>query len=116
MKQGTVIAGGSDFPVESPNPFYGLHAAITRQDHRNQPPGGWYPRQAMTRQEAFRAFTLNAAWAAHEEKTMGSLEPGKWADFIVIDRDIFTIPARDIWSTKVLQTWVGGKKVYTASD
>jgi predicted amidohydrolase YtcJ len=114
MKQGTVIAGGSDFPVESPNPFYGLHAAITRQDHQNQPPGGWYPQQAMTRQEAFRAFTLNAAWAAHEEKTMGSLEPGKWADFIVIDRDIFSIPAKDIWSTRVLQTWVGGKKVYTA--
>ncbi|HEY0197762.1 MAG TPA: amidohydrolase family protein [Rhodanobacter sp.] len=116
LRQGTVIAGGSDFPVESSNPFYGLHAAITRQDHHDQPPGGWYPQQAMTRLEAFRAFTLSAAWAAHEEKTMGSLEPGKWADFIVIDRDIFTIPAREIWSTRVLQTWVGGKKVYTAAD
>lgn len=114
LDQGTVVAGGSDFPVESPNPFYGLHAAITRQDHQNQPPGGWYPEQAMTRLEAFRAFTLSAAWAAHEEKTMGSLEPGKWADFIVVDRDIFTIPAKDIWSTKVLQTWVGGKQVYSA--
>jgi predicted amidohydrolase YtcJ len=116
LDQGTVIAGGSDFPVESPNPFYGLHAAITRQDHHDQPPGGWYPQQAMTRVEAFRAFTLNAAWAAHEEQTMGSLEPGKWADFIVIDRDIFSIPSKDIWSTKVLQTWVGGKQVYAAPN
>lgn len=116
LKQGTVIAGGSDFPVESPNPFYGLHAAITRQDHHDQPPGGWYPAQAMTRLEAFRAFTLNAAYAAHQEQTMGSLEPGKWADFILIDRDIFTVPARDIWSTKVLQTWVAGKPVYRAKD
>ena len=116
LKQGTVIAGGSDFPVESPNPFYGLHAAITRQDHHDQPPGGWYPAQAMTRLEAFRAFTLNAAYAAHQEHAMGSLEPGKWADFILIDRDIFTVPARDIWSTKVLQTWVAGKPVYRAKD
>ena len=116
LRQGTVIAGGSDFPVESPNPFYGLHAAVTRQDHHNQPPGGWYPQQAMTRTEAFRAFTLDAAFAARQERTMGSLEPGKWADFVLVDRDIFSVPAQDLWSTKVLQTWVAGRQVYQAAD
>lgn len=116
LQQGTVIAGGSDFPVESPNPFYGLYSAVTRQDHNGQPPGGWYPDQAMTLIEAFRAFTLDAAYAAHAETTQGTLEPGKWADFILIDRDIFKEPAQDLWKTRVLQTWVGGRQVYAAHD
>jgi predicted amidohydrolase YtcJ len=113
LNQGTRIAGGSDFPVESDNPFFGLHAAITRTDHEGQPPGGWHPEQAMTRIEAFRAFTLDAAYAAHWETRIGSLEPGKWADFILIDRDLFKIPPADIWKIKVRQTWVGGEKVYS---
>ena len=112
LKQGTHIAGGSDFPVESPNPFYGLHAAVTRQDHEGQPPGGWHPDQAMTVTEALRAFTLDAAYAQHAEKTLGTLEPGKWADFILVDRDIFEIAPSEIWSTQVIETWVGGKRVY----
>jgi predicted amidohydrolase YtcJ len=112
LQQGTVIAGGSDFPVESSNPFYGLHAAITRQDHKNQPRDGWRPEQKMTRVEALRAFTLDAAYAAHHEKTLGTLEPGKWADFILIDRDLFKVSPGRIWSTQVLETWVGGKRVF----
>jgi predicted amidohydrolase YtcJ len=108
------VAFGSDFPVESPNPFYGLHAAVTRQDHQNQPPGGWYPDQKLSLVEALRAFTLSAAYAAHAEKTQGTLEPGKYADFILVDRDIFTINPQDIWKTRVLQTWVGGRQVYPA--
>lgn len=112
LDQGTRIAGGSDFPVESDNPFFGLHAAVTRQDHDNQPAGGWHPEQAMTLLEAFRAFTVDAAYAEHQEKTLGSLEPGKWADFILIDRDLFKIPHSDIWKSKVYQTWVGGQKVF----
>ena len=116
LKQGTIVAGGSDFPVESPNPFYGLYSAITREDHAGQPPGGWYPDQDMTPAEALRAFTLDAAYAEHAEKTLGTLEPGKWADFILIDHDIFKDPASKIWNTKVLQTWVGGKQVYAAQD
>ena len=112
LKQGTRIAGGSDFPVESPNPFYGLYSAVTRQDHEGHPPGGWYPKQAMTMTEALRAFTLDAAYAANEEDTLGTLEPGKWADFILIDRDIFKVDPSKVWNTRVLQTWVAGKSVY----
>ena len=116
LKQGTRIAGGSDFPVESPNPFFGLHAAVTRQDHDGHPPGGWYPKQAMTVTEALRTFTLDAAYAAHQEDTQGTLEPGKWADFILIDQDIFKIDPAKIWKTKVLQTWVAGKSVYQSTN
>ncbi|HQW76211.1 MAG TPA: amidohydrolase [Dokdonella sp.] len=116
LKQGTRIAGGSDFPVESPNPFFGLHAAVTRQDHDGHPPGGWYPKQAMSVTEALRAFTLDAAYAAHQEDTQGTLEPGKWADFILVDQDIFKIDPAKIWKTRVLQTWVAGKPVYQSTN
>ena len=112
LDQGTRIAGGSDFPVESDNPFYGLHAAVTRMDHADRPAGGWHAEQAMTLLEAFRAFTLDAAYAQHHESMTGSLEPGKWADFIIIDRDLFTIAPRDIWKIKVMQTWLAGEQVY----
>lgn len=112
LKQGTIIAGGSDFPVESANPFFGIHAAVTRQDADNKPAGGWYPDQAMSVIEAFRAFTLDAAYAAHAENTQGTLQPGKWADFILVDRDIFTVDPSQIRTTQVLETWVGGKQVF----
>ena len=112
LDQGTRIAGGSDFPIESTNPFYGLHAAVTRTDHANLPAGGWHSEQAMTLLEAFRAFTLDAAYAEHQEKTLGTLEKGKWADFILVDRDLFTIAPADIWKLKVEQTWVAGKRVH----
>lgn len=112
LDQGTVIAGGSDFPVEEVNPFYGLYSAVTRQDHEGMPPGGWYSEHRMSRVEALRAFTIDAAYAAHQEEVLGTLERGKWADFILIDRDVFTVDASEIWQTEVLQTWVAGKKVY----
>ena len=112
LKQGSKIACGSDFPIESPNPFEGIHAAVTRQNNEGVPQGGWYKQQAMSLTEAFRCFTLDAARAGHQEKVLGSLEPGKWADFILLDRDLFAIPAQDIGKTGVLQTWLAGKKVY----
>jgi len=113
LAQGTRIAGGSDFPIESDNPFFGLYAAVTRTDHANQPPGGWHSEQAMTLLEAFRAFTLDAAYAQHQEKSIGTLEPGKWADFILIDRDLFKVALSEIWKLQVEQTWVAGKKVFS---
>ena len=112
LKQGSRIACGSDFPVESPNPFFGIHAAVTRQDAGGQPVKGWYADQAMTLTEALRCFTLDAAYAGHQEKSLGSLEKGKWADFIVIDQDLFTMPAKDIHKVAVQQTWVAGRQVF----
>lgn len=112
LQQGSRIACGSDFPIESPNPLQGIHAAVTRQDMQNVPTGGWYKEQAMTLTEAFRCFTLDAAWAAHQEHAIGSLEQGKWADFIITDRDLFKVPAEEIGKIGVLETWVGGKQVF----
>ncbi len=114
LRTGVRIAGGSDFTVESHNPFLGIYAAITRQDANGEPPGGWHPEQRMTRQEVLRSFTLDAAFAAFEEDSKGSLEPGKLADFIVIDRDVMTCEPREILDTRVLQTVIGGEVVYRA--
>jgi predicted amidohydrolase YtcJ len=116
LDSGAVLASGSDFPVELPNPFLGLYAAVTRQDRQGQPEGGWYLDQGLTRAEALHSFTLAAAYAARQEDRLGSLEPGKWADFIIIDRNYFEIPAAEIDDVRVLETWVGGERVYLADD
>jgi len=112
LDSGAILANGSDFPVELSNPFHGLYAAVTRQGRDGEPDGGWYADQALTRAEALHSFTLAAAYAANQEVILGSLEPGKWADFIVIDRDYFEVPSSEIDDIKVLQTWVGGEVMY----
>jgi len=111
INAGVRLAGGSDFPVELPNPFFGLYAAVTRQDRDGRPPGGWYPEEKLTREEALRLFTTDAAYAAHMEHATGSLEPGMWADFIIVDRDYFKIPQSEIDDIKVIATYVAAKKV-----
>jgi predicted amidohydrolase YtcJ len=88
---------------------------VTRQNHKNEPKDGWRSEQSISTQEALRSFTIDAAWAAHQEKILGGLTVGKWADFIIIDRDIFSVPKEEIWKTKVLETWVAGKLAYERS-
>jgi len=110
LNAGAVLAFGSDAPVESPNPFLGLHAAVTRRRADGTPgPEGWYPEQRLTVEEALRGFTLGAAYAGYMEDRLGSLTPGKLADLIVIDRDIFTCDPMAIKDTQVLGTMVGGE-------
>ncbi|RUO24499.1 amidohydrolase [Aliidiomarina minuta] len=112
LDQGSIIAAGSDFPVELTNPFYGLHAAVTRQDRNNDPVEGWYPDQAMTFAEALRSFTLDAAYAAFMDDSIGTLEEGKWADFIVLDKDPMKLESKDLWRIKVLSTYIAGERVH----
>ena len=107
------IIGGSDAPVELVNPFHGLYAGVTRMTRAGEPEGGWYPEQKVTREEALRAFTIWAAYGQFEEDLKGSLEPGKLADFIIIDRDYMTCPEADIKDIQVLATYVGNELVYT---
>ena len=111
IEAGALIANGSDFPVESPNPFWGLHAAVTRQDRNGNPPEGWFPEERMTLTEAFASFTLDAAYAGHQEDIIGSLEVGKKADFVLLNRDIFSIPADELWQVQALETWINGKRI-----
>ena len=112
LKSGARLAFGSDFPVESPNPFPGLAAAVSRQDMNGQPPGGWIPSERLTFEQALKAFTRDAAYAGFAEGKIGSLEPGKWADFILVDRDVSAADAQSLARTQVLETWVAGKKVW----
>jgi hypothetical protein len=115
LKTGAKLAFGTDFPVESPNPFPGLSAAISRQDIAGKPVGGWYPGQRVTLEQALTAYTRGAAYAGFAEDRMGGLEPGKWADFILIDRDPTKVSAQELARTKVLETWVAGKRVWSAA-
>jgi hypothetical protein len=115
LNAGSILPGGSDFPVESPNPLWGFYAAITRQDHDGWPSGGWYPDQRMTREEALKAFTLWAAYAAFEEKRRGSVEEGKLADLVVLSNDIMTCEPLRILETKVVYTIVGGEIAYASA-
>jgi predicted amidohydrolase YtcJ len=113
LDAGVRLALGSDFPVEAVNPMLGIYAAVTRQDLQGEPAGGWQPDQVLTRAEAIRGFTVDAAWAAFMENQVGSIEPGKKADFIVLDRDLMSVDVAEIPFVQVLETWLDGELVWS---
>jgi predicted amidohydrolase YtcJ len=114
LDTGVQIANGTDAPVEAVNSLRTFHAAITRENEANQPPGGWYPQQRMTRDEALRSMTIWAARANFMEHAVGSITPGKYADFTVLDRDWMHVAPEAIMATRVLATYSAGKPVYEA--
>ena len=107
-----MIPNGTDAPVELGNPFHGLFAAVTRQSRAGQPPGGWYSEEKLTREEALKSYTLWSAHAAFEENIKGSIQAGKLADFVVIDRDYMNCGESEIKDIRALQTVIGGQVVY----
>lgn len=109
---GVKLAFGTDVPVESSDPFAGLGAAITREDATGQPFGGWMPAERLTREQAWHAYTIGAAYAAFAEDRLGSLEPGKRADFVIVDQDILLATPAQIRNLEVLQTWIAGRPAY----
>jgi predicted amidohydrolase YtcJ len=114
LKANVRLALGSDFPVESADPRLGLYAAMTRQNLEGEPPGGWLPDQKLTPAEALRGFTTDAAWAGFMEHEVGRLAPGLRADFVLLEADPLTAPARQLPDIKVLSTWIDGAVVYDA--
>lgn len=112
LDSAAILAFGTDVPVESSEPFPGLAAAMTREDAAGQPFGGWMPEERLSREQAWQAYTNGAAYAAFAEDRLGSLEPGKRADFLIIDRDLMLATPAQIRATQVLQTWIDGKPVF----
>ena len=112
LANGVPLAFGSDYPVESPDPFAGWAAAVSREDAQGQPPGGWRPEEAVTREQAWRAFTQGGAYAALAETKFGRLAPGQRADFLIVDRDPTAASPAELRATRVQETWVGGEKMW----
>ena len=113
-QRGAVLAFGSDTPVERPNPWIGLAAAISRQDETGAPDGGWQPQEKVDRATALAGYPSGAAWAGFAEARFGRIAPGLRADFILVDTDPMTASPDAIRHTKVFQTWVGGGKTWDA--
>jgi predicted amidohydrolase YtcJ len=114
LNAGGRLALGSDFPVEDVNPFFGIYAAVTRQDQKGWPEGGWHPTEKLTLAEAIRGFTSDAAYAAFEESSRGTIEVGKLADLTIVEGDLLAAPVSELYKTKVRYTIVGGEIVYQA--
>ncbi len=113
---GVPLALGSDFPVEKPEPLLGFYAAIARQDVKGWPEGGWYPQEGLSREQALHGFTLGAAYSAFQEQQLGSISAGKFADFVVLSKNIMTVPEKEILDTEVLATYINGKAIYSRSE
>jgi hypothetical protein len=113
LDAGATVVNGTDAPVEDVNPLGSFYASVTRRMADGTP---FFPEQCMTREEALRSYTIDAAWAAFEEDLKGSLTPGKLADIVVLSSDLLACPEEEILSTRVEYTLVGGKVVYAAAE
>jgi predicted amidohydrolase YtcJ len=111
LSEGTRLISGSDCPIESPNPFVGIFAEVTRKNENGEPEDGWFPEECLTREQALESYTLSAAYAGFRERACGSVTTGKLADFTVIDHDLLSVPAEKLASTRVLATFVEGREV-----
>ena len=116
LNTGARLVGGSDEGAKTFSPFMGIHAATTRQNADGRPEGGWFPDQRLSRMEALKSYTLDAAYAAFEDDVLGSLTPGKIADLAVLSKDIMSVPAQEILTTEALMTMVGGEIVFERED
>ncbi|SOC80959.1 hypothetical protein SAMN06296241_2524 [Salinimicrobium sediminis] len=114
LDQAGIIALGTDFPVEKVSPFLTFYAAVIRKDTKDYPEGGYMPEQALSREEALRGMTIWAAYSNFEEDEKGSIEPGKFADFVILDKDLMEVPEAEIPEMKANATYLGGKKVFSA--
>lgn len=114
-RSGATLAFGSDAPVEAPDPFAGLAAAVSRQGPDGQPFGGWQPQERVTREAALAGFSSGAAYAGFAERRFGRLAPGMRADFLFVDRDPLLSSTSELAQTHVLETWVGGRKVWDST-
>jgi predicted amidohydrolase YtcJ len=110
LKTGAHLPLSSDFPGETLDPFRGLYAAVTREDASGNPPGGWYPAQRLTLDEALRGYTVEAAYAEFEERDKGSIATGKLADFVVLSKDIRGLPPNELLTVRVQQVWIAGRQ------
>jgi len=112
LASGAVVINGTDAPVEPVNPIACFYASVTRQTLKGMPEGGYEADQKMSREQALKSYTLNAAYGVFQEDVKGSIEVGKYADFTLLDQDILTIPDNKILQTKIMGTIVGGKFKY----
>lgn len=112
LKQNGWLPNGTDFPVENIEPLYTFYASVFRTDHKGFPQGGWQMADGLTREQTLRSMTIWAAKAEFNENEKGSVEPGKWADFVILDTDLMTASPSQVLNAKILSTWVGGEKVY----
>ncbi|MBI1881913.1 MAG: amidohydrolase family protein [Chloroflexi bacterium] len=114
LNHGTWLALGSDAPVAPLNPMLGIYAAVTRQDERGEPAGGWHPEERLSVAEAIHGYTMGPAYLAGKQQVQGSITPGKWADMIVHSRNLFEIAPEEIAGTTVDLTIFDGQVVYQA--
>ena len=112
MQQNGWIANGTDFPVENIEPLFTFYASAFRTDYKGWPKGGFLKAEGLNREQSLRSMTTWPAKASFEENQKGSLEPGKWADFVILDTDLMKASPQEVLNAKIESTWVNGERVY----